>query len=93
MTTKTVSFNKAGIAKLPIDKPVVYKIETEGGTNNYTGVARRGQIQERLGHHLASGKISGSRVVIEQMSTIEEAMAREQRIISRMRPKFNKQGK
>ncbi|MFI5023410.1 MAG: hypothetical protein ACHQRJ_17395 [Alphaproteobacteria bacterium] len=93
MTSKTVSFNKTGIAKLPNDKPVVYKIETEGGRNNYTGVAQRGRVQERLEEHLASGKISGSKVAIEQMSTIEEARAREQRIISRMQPKFNKHGK
>ena len=37
MATKTVPFNKTGIGNLPDDKPVVYKIETEGGRNNYTG--------------------------------------------------------
>jgi hypothetical protein len=92
MAKKTVSFNKTGIAKLPNDKPVVYKIETAGGRNNYTGVAKRGHIQERLEEHLATGKITGAKVRIEQAGTLAEAKAREQRIISRMQPKFNKQG-
>jgi hypothetical protein len=91
MPKKTVSFNKSGIAKLPNDKPVVYKIETAGGKTNYAGVAQRGRVQDRLGEHLAKGKIPGAKVRVEQMSSIDEARAREQRIISRMLPKFNKQ--
>ena len=31
MTKKTVKFNRQGAAKLPIDKPVVYRIQTEAG--------------------------------------------------------------
>ena len=56
MAKKTVSFNRTGIAKLPNDKPVVYKIETEGGKNNYTGVAQRGRVQERLENILPPAK-------------------------------------
>jgi hypothetical protein len=93
MTTKTVRFNKTGIEKLPNDKPVVYKIETAGGKNNYTGVAGKGHVHDRLGSHLAEGKIPGAKVRVEQASTIEEAKAREHRIIARMQPKFNKLGK
>ena len=92
MPTQTVTFSKTGIAKLPDDKPVVYKIETAGGKNNYTGVAQRGRVRHRLNEHLAAGKISGAKITIEQMSSIDEARAREQRVISRMQPKFNKQG-
>ena len=43
MDRKTVDFNKTGIGKLPNNKPVVYKILTEGGGNNYTGIAKKGQ--------------------------------------------------
>jgi len=93
MTTKTVRFNRAGIAKLPDDKPVVYKIETDGGKNNYTGVAQRGRVRERLEWHLADGRISGTKVRIEQASSIDEARAREQRIIARMQPKYNRLGR
>ena len=56
MTKKTVPFNQKGIEKLPDNKPVVYKILTEGGKNNYTGVAQRGRVQERLQEHLPGGK-------------------------------------
>ena len=48
MAKKTVAFHESGIGKLPDDKPVVYRILTDGGRNNYTGVAKRGRVQERL---------------------------------------------
>ena len=56
MAKKTVTFNQKGIEKLPDNKPVVYKILTEGGKNNYTGSAQRGRVQERLKEHLPGGK-------------------------------------
>lgn len=95
MAKKTTTFNKTGIGKLPNDKPVVYKIETPGGNNNYTGVAQRGRVQERLEEHLPGGKdpVPGAKVRIEQMNTIADARKREQGIISRSQPKYNKQGK
>lgn len=46
MAKKTVNFNKTGIEKLPNNKPVVYKILTESGGNNYTGIAQRGNGQK-----------------------------------------------
>ena len=91
MGTKKVDFNKSGIGKLPDNKPVVYKIETEGGRTNYTGVAKRGRVQERIQEHL--GNIPGNSVRIEQMGSIQEAQQKEARIIKRSQPKYNKQGK
>lgn len=95
MAKKTVAFGEAGIEKLPDDKPVVYKILTGGGKNNYTGVAKRGRVQERLQEHLPSGKdpVPGAKVQIEQMPGIAEAEAKEARIISRSKPRYNEQGK
>jgi len=95
MAKKTVPFNRNGIEKLPENKPVVYKILTESGKNNYTGVAQRGRVRERLREHLPGGKdhIPGAKVQIEQMSSIKEAKARERRIISRSRPPYNQKGK
>ena len=95
MAKKTVPFGEAGIEKLPDDKPVVYKILTPSGNNNYTGVAKRGRVQERLQEHLPGGKdpIPGAKVQIEQMPTISEAEAKEARIISRSKPRYNEQGK
>lgn len=92
MTTKTVKFNKEGISKLPNDKPVNYTIETSGGKPNYVGIAKRGRVQERIAEHLSGAKdpIPGTKVRIEQAPTIRQAETKEQRIISRSQPKYNK---
>lgn len=95
MSKKTVRFNQKGIQKLPNDKPVVYKILTDGGKNNYTGVAQRGRVQERLQEHLPGSKahVPGAKVQIDQMSSVKEAAAKESRIISRTKPPYNEKGK
>src|SRR2546428_5701867 len=94
MAKKTVPFNEKGISKLPDDKPVVYKIVTDSGKNNYTGVAKRGRVQERLQEHLPGGKdaIPGAKVQIEQMPSINDAMNREAHVIARSKPPHNKPG-
>ncbi|MDH4161700.1 MAG: hypothetical protein OEW15_03300 [Nitrospirota bacterium] len=93
MTRKTVNFNSAGASKLPVGKPVVYKIQTEAGKTNYVGIAKRGRAQERIQEHLDAGKIPGAKVQIEQMASIHKAQKKEQAIISRTKPKYNEQGK
>ena len=95
MARKTVPFNQTGVSKLPNDKPVVYKILTGSGGNNYTGIAKRGRVQERLIEHLPGGKdcVPGAKVQIEQMHSVQKAEAKEQRIISRSQPRYNEQGK
>lgn len=93
MTKKTVKFNKSGAAKLPKNKPVVYKIKTESGKTNYVGIAKRGRAQERIQEHLEIGKIPGVKVQVEQVKSIADAQKMEKNIISRTKPKYNKQGK
>jgi len=93
MGRKTVKFTREGIGKLPKDKPVVYKILTAGGKNNYTGVAKRWRVQERLQEHLAASEISGVKVQIHQVASIREAEQTEAKIIARSKPKYNEQGK
>jgi hypothetical protein len=95
MARKKVDFTRNGISDLPEDKPVVYRILTEGGRNNYTGTAQRGRLQERLEEHLPGGKdyVPGSKVRIEQMSGIAEARQKEERVIARSKPPYNRQGK
>jgi hypothetical protein len=95
MAKKTVPFNEKGIKKLPDNKPVIYKILTDGDRNNYTGVAQRGRVQERLKEHLPGREdyIPGAKVQIEQMSNIKDAEAKEARIIARAKPPHNEQGK
>ena len=34
--------------KQPDNKPVVYKIFTDSGKNNYTGVAKKGRVQDKF---------------------------------------------
>ncbi|MCH7818318.1 MAG: hypothetical protein IIB40_02040 [Candidatus Marinimicrobia bacterium] len=90
MAKKTVKFNEKGLDKLPNDKPVDYKIITASGATNYVGIAKRGRVQERIKEHL--GEIPGAKVIIEQFSSIAEAREKEKNIISRTKPKYNKQG-
>jgi len=95
MARKTVRFNKSGLEKLPENKPVVYKIITKSGGNNYTGIAKRGRVQERLSEHLPGGPnaIPGAKVVIEQVDNLPTAKLKEANTIKRVQPKYNKQGK
>jgi predicted GIY-YIG superfamily endonuclease len=94
MSRKTVDFSKEGISHLPNDKPVIYRILSESGKNNYTGVAQRGRVAERLQEHLPGNKdhVPGSKVRVEQMKSIAEATNREAHIISRSKPKYNRKG-
>ncbi len=91
MGTKKVKYNKTGIEKLSNDKPALYRIETESGNLNYTGIAKKGRVQERVAEHL--GEIPGATVRIEQFSSIQDATKKEARVIKRNQPKYNKQGK
>ncbi len=91
MGTKKVKYNKTGIEQLPNNKPVLYRIESAGGNQNYVGIAKRGRVRERIAEHL--GEIPGTTVRIEQLSSIEEARQKEARVIKRNQPKYNNQGK
>lgn len=91
MATKKTSYNSKGIENIPKDKPVVYRIKTAGGNDNYIGVAKRGRSQDRIAEHL--NEIPGATVQIEQMKSINDAREKEERLIKRNKPKYNKQGK
>lgn len=94
--TKTVRLNKDSVAKLPENKPVVYKILDNKGENIYTGVAGRGNVQERILDHLLRGPDpipGGAKVQIQQKRSIDAAKATEQGVVSRSSPRHNKQGK
>lgn len=91
MARKTVKYSEPKIKELPNNKPVVYKILTENDVNNYTGIAKKGRVQDRIIEHI--GEIPGAKVKIEQVSSIREAAKKEANIISRTQPKYNKKGK
>jgi hypothetical protein len=93
---KSGSFDEKGIEGLAKDKPVVYTIEDGKGKNLYTGVAKRGRVEERLKEHLpgaADPVRGGAKVKIQQKSTIAEAKKSEARIIKSQKPPQNKKGK
>ena len=92
MAQKTIKYNQAGTSTLPDNKPVVYKVQTVGGSTNYVGIAQRGRVQERIQEHLAEKRIPGAKVKIEQMSSIGAARQKEKNIIARSNPKYNRQG-
>ena len=88
---KKTKFNKTSIDKLPNNKPVLYRIKTEGSNLNYAGVAKRGRVQKRLNEHL--GNIPGATVEIEQFDSITDARRKEKNVIKRDQPKYNTQDK
>lgn len=91
MASKKVSYNKSGIKNLPDDQPVLYRIKTGGGNDNYVGVAQRGRVRKRIAEHL--GEIPGAMVSIEQFRKIDDARTKEANVIKRGQPKYNEQGK
>jgi hypothetical protein len=91
MKSKKVKFTKTDIKQLPNDKPVLYRIKTKGGKLNYTGIAKRGRVQDRLSEHF--GNIPGAKVEIEQFSSITNARKKEKNVIKINQPKYNIQGK
>ncbi len=91
MAKKTVKYKSSEIDKLPNDRPVVYKIKTASGSNNYTGIAKRGRVNDRIKEHLEG--IPGATVQIEQMESISKAQEKESNIIARSKPKYNIRGK
>ena len=93
---KSGSFTQEGIESLSKDKPVVYKIENSKGKNIYTGVAKRGRVEERLKEHLPGGPDpvrGGVKVKIIQKNSIDDAFKSEARIIRQQQPPQNKKDK
>ena len=96
MGKKQSSFDKAGIEDLAKNKPVVYQLQNDKGENIYTGVAKRGRVDDRLMEHLPGQKdaIPGARgVKITQHDSIASAKKSEERIIKQAQPRHNKKGK
>ena len=93
---KSGSFDEKGIESLSKDKPVVYNIEDKNGKPLYTGVAKRGRVEERLKEHLPGGPDpirGGAKVKIQQKASITEAEKAEARAIKKNQPPQNKKGK
>ncbi|GBE04598.1 hypothetical protein BMS3Abin10_00214 [bacterium BMS3Abin10] len=91
MPKKTAKYSQDGIDDLPNDKPVLYRIKTQNGNTNYAGIAKRGRVRDRINEHL--GEIPGTKVQIEQFSSIKDAQKKEVGVIKQSKPKYNDKGK
>ncbi len=93
---RTAKLDSESIDALPNDKPVVYEVLNSEDKNIYTGIAKRGNVRDRLKDHLPGGQApvpGGAKVQIEQKDSIDQARDTETRIIKRTKPRYNKQGK
>lgn len=87
MATRKRNYNATGIADLPNDKSVLYRIKTRGGNDNYVGVAARGKVIEQISGHL--GEVPGATVHIEQFDKIADARKKAANLVERNSPKYN----
>ena len=87
----TVKYNSEDVKNLKNDKSVVYDIINKNDNINYTGVAKRGRVVDRINEHL--GEIPGAKVRIRQYSSISDAEKAEARKIAKEKPKYTKKGK
>ncbi len=90
---KSSDFTEEAIESLAKDKPVVYQILNKNNKNIYTGSAKRGRVEERLKEHLPGGPDpirGGTKVKIQQKSSVDDAHMAEQRIIKQNKPPQNK---
>ncbi len=93
---KSVDFDEKSIEGLAKNKPVVYNIEDKNGKTLYTGVAKRGRVEDRIKEHLPGGSDpirGGSKVKIQQKASIIDAEKAEARAIKKNQPPQNKRGK
>jgi len=91
---RTQRFNKTNIKNVPKDKPIVYEFLSNSRENLYTGVAKRGNVQQRLMDHLQYKKDhipGGVKFKFLQVKTKVRALKVEEQIIKKEAPKFNKQ--
>ena len=94
--TRIQKFNKTTVKDVPKDKAIVYEITNNMGVNLYTGVAGRGNVQQRLMDHLQYKKdhiAGGTKFKIAQVKNKDKALKVEEQIIKKEAPKFNKQHK
>lgn len=83
---RTCTYDKSGISTLADNKPVVYRIQDRRGKDNFVGVAKRERVDE-IAEHL--GCVPGVMIRITQYDSLADAKAAEQRIINRVKPKYN----
>jgi hypothetical protein len=86
-----IRFSKKAIKELPDNKPGVYIIKNNSGTNMFTGIAKRGQVQETLENHFYGGDkyVPGAWLQFEQFNNLTDCNARLKTILERDEPSYN----
>lgn len=91
MNKLNIRFSKKAIKELPDNKPGVYIIKNNSGTNMFTGIAKRGQVQETLENHFYGGDkyVPGAWLQFEQFNNLPDCNARLKTILERDEPRYN----
>lgn len=91
LTKFNVRFSKKAIKELPNNKPGVYIIKNNCGTNMFAGIAKRGQVQETLHNHFYGGDnyIPGAWLKFEQFNNLTDSNEKLKAILDKERPKYN----
>jgi len=91
LTKMHIRFSRRAIKQLPDNKPGVYIIKNNRGTNMYTGIAKRGQVLETLENHFYGGEkyVPGAWLQFEQFNNLTECSDRLKQILKRDKPKYN----
>lgn len=91
MAKINLRFTKKEIKQLPETKPGVYVIKNNQGTNMFSGIAKRGQVQTTLLNHFYGGDnyIPGAWLQFEQLNNLTDCGERLQAIIASDNPKYN----
>lgn len=91
MSKINLRFTKKAVRELPETKPGVYIIKNNSRTNIFTGIAKRGQVQETVQNHFYGGSqhIPGAWLQFEQFNNLTDCSARLKAIIEEDKPKHN----
>lgn len=91
MTKMNLRFTKKALRQLPETKPGVYIIKNNRGTNMFSGIAKRGQVQETLENHFYGGEqyVPGAWLQFEQFNNLGLCNERLNAVIARDKPKYN----
>ena len=91
--SRSKPLNKKHVEQIPDDLPANYKITSQAGKLIYTGIAKRGRVQDRLLEHLPDAPDAipgGSKFSVKQAQSVDLARQEEKRIIQQEHPTQNK---
>jgi len=88
--TQLKSFSARNVQNVP-NQSGVYEIQSDSGVSQYVGMAKAGNLQDRLMDHINKGDISSDdKFRFRPTSSTREAQQLEQTYIDKLNPKQNK---